>query len=171
MTELNPVAAKRRWLPQLRSRWWTLILGLSLMLNLLVAGLAIGLRLDGGPVERLIGASYIQLIPRSFLRELPHERRRELMAIVKQRSDTLRALRESSQTAPLLLATTLENPAATASEIKAAVDSFTIGAESLAAGGGAVVLEIVGKLTQEERRALAAAIRERAQRSTRRKQN
>jgi len=169
MTDANATPARRKWLPQLRSRWWTLLLGLSLMGNLLVAGLAIGVGLGGGPVDRIMGASYIQLIPRSFLRDLPHDRRHELMKIVRDRSQTLRELRDNSHSSPLKLAATLENPAATDTELKAAVDTFTTGTESLAAGGGAVVMEIVGKLTPEERKLLATAIRERAEKSTRRR--
>lgn len=169
MTDANATLARRQWLPQLRSRWWTLLLGLSLMVNLLVAGLAVGVGLDGGPVDRIMGASYIQLIPRSFLRDLPRDRRHELMKIVHGRSEALRELRDNSQSSPLKLAETLENPAATAAELKAAVDMFTTGTESLAAGGGAVVMEIVGKLTPDERKLLATAIRERAEKSMRRK--
>jgi uncharacterized membrane protein len=171
MTEPNLTNPKRRWLPQLRSRWWTLLLGLSLMANLLIAGFALGIGMRGGPVDRLMGASYIQLIPRSFLRELPGNRRHELMKIVRDRSASLRELRENSQSSPLELAAVLENPAATAADIKSAIDVFTTGSESLAAGGGEVVMEIVGKLTAEERKLLANAIRERADRSIRRKRN
>jgi hypothetical protein len=169
MTDMTPEKNRLGWVPQLRSRWWTLLLGLSLMANLLIAGLAIGIGLGGGPVDRIMGASYIQLIPRNFLRELPFERRRELMSIVRERSRELRDLRANTHASPLKLAEALEKPDATDADIKAAVDSFTTGSESLAAGGGAVVIDIVAKLTPEERKLLAAAIRERASRADRRK--
>ncbi len=162
-------SAKRNWLPALRSRWWTLVLGLSLMANLLVAGVVIGHGFGRGPMERMVGASYIQLIPRKFLSDLPRERRRELMAVVRERTELLRELRSKSNAAPLKLAEVLENVNATPADIKSAIDAFTTGSESLAAGGGAVVLEIVGKLTAEERRSLAAAIRERAEKAERKR--
>jgi Heavy-metal resistance len=170
MTDSRPdttTPSRASWLPQLQSRWWTLLLVLSLMLNLLVVGLAIGIGLGGGPVDRIMGSSYIQLVPRNFLRELPRERRHELMAIVRERSKALRELRNNTHIAPLKLADALEKPGATDADIKAAIDAFTTGSESLAAGGGAVVVEIVAKLTPEERKMLAAAIRERAERAQR----
>jgi Heavy-metal resistance len=154
--------SRRPWLPQLRSRWWTLLLGLSLMVNLLIFGLIAGQGFDRGPVGRIMGASYVQLIPRRFLSDLPHERRKELMAIVKKRGQELRGLRQNSFEAPLKLAEVLEKDNATAEEVKAAIDVFTVGSGSLAASGGAVVNEIVSQLTVAEKKSLAAAIRERA---------
>ncbi len=173
MSDVTPTPALRRrnWLPQLRSRWWTLLLGLSLMINLLVAGLAIGVGFDERRAERLAGASYIQLIPRDFMHRLPRERRVELMGIVHQRSHQLRDLRAMSQSSPLKLADALEKDGATDADIKLAVDAFTTGSESLAAGGGAVVMEIVGKLSPDERKLLAASIRTRAERANRRKRD
>ena len=52
MTPIEPPvtaesAIRRPWLPQLRSRWWTLLLGVSLMANLLVIGLALGFGYEG----------------------------------------------------------------------------------------------------------------------------
>lgn len=159
---------RRPLLPQLRSRWWTLLLIVSLMANFLVIGLAVGFGLDRGRPDRIMGASYIQLIPRDFLRELPRERRRELMDLVHDRLRQLRDLRANSQASPLKLAEALEKPEATEADIRAAVDAFTTGSGSLAAGGGQVVMEIVGRLSPEERRLLAASIRERAARAGRR---
>lgn len=161
-TQPTPDMPRRHWLPQLRSRWWTLLLGVSLMANLLVIGLVVGTRFDGRRAERIMGASYIQLIPRDFLHQLPRERRKELMGLVHDRLHELRDLRANSQTSPLKLADALEKPDATEADIKAAVDSFATGSGSLAAGGAAVVMEIVAKLSPEERRQLAEAIRARA---------
>ena len=173
MTEITPnqPVLRRPWLPQLKSRWWTLLLGLSLMLNLLVVGLVAGQGFDRGPVGRIMGASYVQLIPRRFLSELPRERRKVLMDIVHQRGDELRNLREDSFESPLKLADVLEKEGATAADLKAAIDAFTTGSGSLAASGGAVVNDIVNQLTPDEKRLLAAAIRDRAnnRRKSRRK--
>jgi uncharacterized membrane protein len=168
VTPITPAPPRRRWLPQLRSRWWTLLLGLSLMVNFLIGGIAIGSFFHDDPVERITGASYIQLIPRRFLAELPRERRRELMDIVHQRGDELRHLREHSFAAPTQLADALSHDPYDPALVKAAVEAFTTGSESLAAGGGAVVEEIVAKLTPDERQALASAIRDRASRMNRR---
>ena len=53
----------------------------------------------------------------------------------------------------------------------AAIDAFTTGSESLAAGGGTVVMEIISKLSPEERKLLAVSIRDRAARADGRKRN
>jgi hypothetical protein len=171
VNQASPPEEKRHWLPQLQSRWWTLLLGLSLMANLLVLGLAVGSGFGERRAERIMGASYIQLIPRDFLRQIPRQRRDELMGIVHDRLHQLRDLRASSEASPLKLADALDKDGATEADIKAAVDAFTTGSGSLAAGGGAVVMEIVGKLTPEERKILAASIRERAARAGGRKRN
>lgn len=165
----NPAPERKNWLPQLRSRWWTALLGLSLMLNLLIAGMYLGFGFSGNSADRIVRSSYVQMIPRKFLADLPRERRRELMRIVRSRAQDLRALRENSDASPLKLAAALEKETVDPVEIRAAVDAFTTGSESLAAAGGEIVMEIVGKLTPEERKLLAAAIRDRAERQTRRK--
>ena len=97
---IPPEPAKRQWLPRLRSRWWTLVLGLSLMANLLVGGLAVGHFASGGAPERIAGITYIQLIPRSFFHGLSFERRREFMKLIRERSKNLRNLRDAANTAP-----------------------------------------------------------------------
>lgn len=176
MTPMEPPVTpdpptRRPWLPQLRSRWWTLLLGVSLMANLLVIGLALGFGFEGRRAERLMGASYIQMIPRDFLRNLPRERREELMGIVHDKLHQLRELRATSDASPLKLAEALEKPDASDAEVRAAVEAFATGNGSLAAGGAGVTMEIVSKLTPDERKALAHAIRDRAERAARRRRN
>lgn len=159
---MNTSSLQRRWLPELRSRWWSLVLGLSLMLNLLVGGIAVGHIWRGGPPERLAGASYVQLIPRKFFFELPSDRRREFLDILKANRDDFRALRKSSEQTGLKLADDLEKTPFSIDDVRATISAFATGSESLAAKGGSVVVEIVSKLTPDERQALAEAIRERA---------
>lgn len=169
-TTPQPDAPKRglsRLLPQLRSRWWSALLVASLMLNLLVGGLALGRYATYGPSERLMGASYVQLIPRRFFHDLPRERRRELMEIVRGNRSDLRALRKASEETAVKLADVLENEAYTEAQAAAVIQGFATGSESLAARGGAVVLDIIRKLTPEERKRLAASIRDRSERGKR----
>jgi uncharacterized membrane protein len=158
---------KAGWLPRLRSRWWTALLGLSLMLNLLVGGGALGGWWSGRHAERLAGASYVQLIPRNFFRDLPGERRNALMQIVRDNRDDLRNLRQAYESSSLKLADVLEKEAFSMDEVKATVTAFSTGTESLAAKGGDVVINIVSQLTPEERKLLASAIRERGNRGGR----
>jgi uncharacterized membrane protein len=157
----NPTPAKSSWLPQLRSRWWTLLLGFSLMLNLLIGGVIFGDRFGNGRMERLTGASYVQLIPRSFFRELSHARRKELLQIVHESREDLRGLRSQYEGSSLKLAEVLEKDNFTQDELRQTVTAFSTGTESLAARGGEVVVKIVAQLTPEERKLLAQAIRKR----------
>jgi uncharacterized membrane protein len=168
MTDQTPNPATRgSWLPQLRSRWWTALLGLSLMLNLAIAGMFIGHRTFGPRTDRLSGASYVQLIPRSFFRSLSDERRREIMQILRESRDDLRNLRRDFEGNGAKLAEVLEKDAFSIDEVKATVTAFSTGTESLAARGGEVVVKIVSQLTPDERKQLAAAIRARDERKKR----
>jgi Spy/CpxP family protein refolding chaperone len=150
-----------RFLPSLRSRWWTLLLGVSLMFNLLVLGVIGGhfAKRDGG--DRLVGASYVQLIPRQFLRELSHARRREVMEIVKSYRPDLRELKLASEETAVALAFAVEQENYDPAAIKAVVDGFSTKSSALASKGGDVVLKIMALFTPEERKQLANAIRNR----------
>jgi uncharacterized membrane protein len=159
------------WLPRLVSRWWSLLLGLSLMLNLLVGGIIAGSRFGDGRMERLTGASYVQLIPRKFFHDLSGDRRDTLMQIVKDNRDGLRDLRNASEATSLKLADVLEKPDFSIDDVRQTVTAFSTGTESLAARGGELVVKIVSQLTPEERKLLAAAIREREARGNRRVKN
>lgn len=149
------------WLPQLRSRWWTALLGLSLMANLLIIGLAAGATWKGGRDARLAGASYVQLVPRSFFRDISSERRDVLMQIVRGHRDDLRDLRKAADGASLKLADALEKEPFVLDDVRKTVSDFSTGTESLAAKGGDIVVQIVTQLSPQERKQLAAAIRDR----------
>jgi uncharacterized membrane protein len=161
MTDNPQTKPRWGWLPQLRSRWWTLLLGLSLMLNLMVGGIVFGDRFGGGRADRLMGASYVQLIPRNFFRQLSHDRRKQLMEIVRESRDDLRGLRSQYEGTSVKLAEVLEKDTFSPEELRQSVSAFSTGTESLAARGGEVVIKIVNQLTPEERKQLAQAIRQR----------
>jgi uncharacterized membrane protein len=147
--------------PVLRSKWWTFILVLSLMANLLVAGAVIGRNMHmkefGGPMK----ANFVQLIPRKFFDQLPDPRRKELMKMLRDNRDEFKTMREESSKAALDLASALESQTYDAASVKALIEKFTTGRESLAGKAGAVVIEIIDKLTPQERSLLSASIRER----------
>ena len=171
MSEVSQNQPRFTWLPQLRSRWWTVVLGLSLMLNLMIGGIVAGAKFGGGPEGRMMGASYVQLIPRKFFRDISGERREALMQIVKDNRDELRNLRDASEGASLRLADVLDNENFSIDDVRQTVTGFSTGTESLAARGGEVVVKIVGQLTPEERKLLAAAIRDRDSRGRKRKKD
>jgi Heavy-metal resistance len=145
--------------PALHSRWWTGLLALSLMANLLVGGLIAGRILYPHDMDRMMRDSFVQLVPRKFFVDLPAQRRKELVQFLRDHRGELKALRETSQTTLVKFADALENY--DAAMVKSVIDSFTTGSESLAAKSGAVVTELVMKLTPEERKKLAEIIRER----------
>ncbi len=160
-----------RFIPNLRSRWWTALLGLSLMANFLVGGLALGHRFGRGGMDRLIGISAVQLLPRSFFADLPRERSQELLRIVRNSTKDLRGLRDGSAASILKLASALESETYNATDVRASVEEFSTGNGSLAARGSAIILDIISRLNADERKALAAAIRDRAANPQRRRKN
>jgi uncharacterized membrane protein len=141
------------------------------MANLLVGGVLLGGFFGKHRMERLAGVSYIQLIPRNFFRELPQERRQQLMQIVRDNRDALRELRETSEASSLKLADALEQSSFSIDDVQKTVSAFTTGTESLAAKGGDVVVKIVSQLTPDERKILAQTIRAREARGNKRKKN
>lgn len=170
MSDVTQSKPRFNWLPQLRSRWWTVLLGISLMLNLMVGGIIAGARFGEGR-DRLVGASYVQLIPRKFFRDITSDRRSALMQIVRDNRDDLRQLRAASEGTSLKLADALERENFSIEDVRQTVVAFSTGTESLAARGGDVVVKIVTQLTPEERKLLAAAIRDRDERGKRRKRD
>jgi uncharacterized membrane protein len=110
-------------------------------------------------IDRMMRDSFVQLVPRKFFVDLPSQRRKELVQFLRDHRDEIRTLREASQTTVAKLADALENY--DAATVKSVIDSFTTGSESLAAKTGAVVMDLVAKLTPEERKKLAEIIRER----------
>jgi hypothetical protein len=181
MTDTSPEnltpQPKRGWtshLPDLKSPWWKIIFGASLMFNLLIAGLAMGHRFGDGRQmgwrgERMPGASLVQIAPNSFFSDLPRERRRELLGIVRGKMRDLRKGNPNDAALATKLAEVLENDTYVETEAKAAIEGFTIGADSRAGRSSAIALEFLAKLTPEERKSLAAAIRQRVERQSKTK--
>ena len=164
MTEPTLVTTppRGRFIPELRSPWWTVLLGLSLMANLVIGGAAIGARMKGGGWQMALMENRAQLLPRKFFAELPHDRRRELMDMFKAKKDQFAQSREAADAVTLKFADLLEQPDFDQIKIKAVIDDYTSGATSFATQAGSVILDIVAKLTPDERKDLAVDIRERA---------
>lgn len=149
-------------IPVLKSKWWTALLVVSLMANLLIAGAIGGRFARGHEMAGGKGSNFVQLIPRKFLEELDGPRRRELMQMLRDNRDAFKQMRASANAAALELATALENPNYDSAAVQAVIEKFSTGRESLAAKGAAVVTDIIAKLTPDERKNLAAAIRDRS---------
>lgn len=148
-------------IPSLQSKWWTALLGLSLMGNLLVVGAIGGHFLGGREFDGPGKKDVVQLIPRKFFDELSASRRRELLNTLRGSHDEFKTMRANSAAAALELASVLENKIFDGASVKTVVDKFATGRESMAGKASAVVVDIIDRLTPDERTKLAAAIRER----------
>ncbi|NJM31431.1 MAG: periplasmic heavy metal sensor, partial [Rhizobiales bacterium] len=105
----TPEPKRRRWLPELKSRWWSALLIASLAINLLIAAAVVThfVRGGGGRSESLGRPGYAQLIPRKFFSDLPRERRRELYDVLKKYRGDFRTGREDARANALKLADAL----------------------------------------------------------------
>ncbi len=156
--------SKSRYWPSQGSRWWMALLIASLALNLFVAG-AVATRILRHEVpERYVGASYAQLIPRRFFAEIPRERRRLLLDVLKQYRKDFQVGRQSSEAAAARLADALIIEPYDVEKVKLVVNEFAGETGKLAVRGGNAALDIIALLSAEERKLLAEAIRERASR-------
>ncbi|MGE0004954.1 MAG: periplasmic heavy metal sensor [Parvibaculaceae bacterium] len=154
---------KRSWF----STWphWTMfLLVLSLAVNLLIAGAA-GMRyFYPERVARWSGASFTQLLPRRFLSDLPEERRREFLDLLKSRREVFRDARAGMRDVALRFADALERDPYDAAEATQAIHDFTKLSTQMVDSGTLVTLQIVEKLTPEERLQLAEHVRDRVER-------
>lgn len=154
---------KRSWF----STWphWTMfLLVLSLALNLLIAGAA-GMRyFYPERLERWSGASFTQLLPRRFLSDLPEERRREFLDLLKSRREAFRESRSGMRDVALRFAEALERNPYDEAQVTQAIQDFTRLSTQMVDSGTLVTLQIVQKLTPEERILLAQHVRERIER-------
>ena len=147
-----------------RSKWWQALLIGSLALNLLIGGAVVTrMFVHGGP-DRLMGVSYTQLIPRRFFVEMPRDRRKVLLDILKKYRDDFRSDRDASEQSAVKLADAIVAVPYDIEKVKAVVNEFASQNGKLAARGGDAALDILAVLTPQERQLLAAAIRDRANR-------
>lgn len=162
-------STKSRYWPLQGSRWWSALLIASLALNLFIAG-AIATRYftHGGP-QRFIGAGYTQLIPRGFFAEMSRDRRKILLDILRQYRKDFRAEREGTESVAAKLADALVTEPYDAEKVKLVVGEFATQSGKLATRGGDAALDIIGRLSPDERKILAGAIRDRASRGKDRK--
>ena len=158
MTDSAPAAAP------VRSRWWSLLLIASLALNLLVGGMIAARFFWAERMGRFYGPSYTQLLPRKFIEDLDRDRRKEVLAILKSHRDRYNQGRESLSAAALQVSTALKSQPYDEVAVKTAVESFSKAGNEMVANGSSAVLDLIAKLTPEERAGLASRIEERARR-------
>ncbi len=148
--------------PASRAKWWKALLIGSLALNLLVGGAVVTRFFTHGGADRMVGASYTQLIPRKFFAEMPRDRRKVLLDILKNYRDDFRNDRNASEQVAMKLADAIVIEPYDVGKAKLVVNEFADQNGKLASRGGAAVLDILAILTPEERQLLAQVIRERS---------
>jgi uncharacterized membrane protein len=150
---------KRGW-----PHWTMFLLVASLAVNLLIAGAA-GMRyFYPDRLERWSGASFTQLLPRRFLSDLPEDRRREFLNLLKSRREAFRESRSGMRDVALRFAEALERNPYDEAQATQAIQDFTKLSTQMVDSGTLVTLQIVQKLTPEERLQLAQQVRERVNR-------
>ena len=136
------------------------LLVVSLMINLLVAGIALGHVWEPFGQARRVGPTYVQLAPGKFFAQINQQRRRELNEGLRASRQDVQKLHVQAEENAQKIAAELEQDNYDPAKVEALVDSFTTGNESIAAGGGKVLKDFYSKLTPEERKQVANAIRE-----------
>ncbi len=149
--------------------WTKLLLVASLAVNLLIAGAAATSYFAPERIERWSGASFTQLLPRSFLTELPDERRREFLDTLKSRRDAFRQSRQDMTAAAQRFADALERNPYDEARVNVAIDDFTRLSTEMVDSGTLMTRQIIQKLTPEERAKLAQAVRDRLDRMQQRR--
>jgi len=146
--------------------FWRGLLLLSLMLNLIVAGMVLG-HFWGpfGPGKMGGGPAYGQLAPGRFFADLSKDRRRELNESLRNPRQDMQRLRGLADDNAQKLAGELEQENYDPTKVNALIDSLTVGPESVAAGSSKVLKEFYSKLTAAERKQVAKALREAPKRS------
>ena len=145
-----------------RSKWWQALLVGSLAINLLIGGAVVTRFLTHDGPDRFMGASYAQLIPRRFFAEMPRDRRKVLLDILKRYRDDFRNDRDASEQVAAKLADTIVSEPYDVEKVKLVISEFADKNGKLAAKGGDAAFDILAVLTPDERQLLAKIIRDRA---------
>ena len=138
-------------------RWLAAGLVLSVSLNLLIVGFAAtrayshwGKRWGG---QTSIG--HVMREGRRFVRGLPRERRRELIAIVKARRGEFHADKAKIREAVRMFATAIKQEPYEVVQIEEALKLLQSEADAMFSKGRNVTLEVIAAMSAEERRAFA----------------
>lgn len=147
----------------LRANWKSTLLVISLGLNLVIIGMVVshGFMEKRGP-GRIQATSWSQLLPRGFFMQLEDDRRRALLDDLKVHNRNFRDGRGQLRELATAVADALEAEPYDAERVAAAITQFGDEGKRLMDEGSEVALGVIGKLSAEERKILAAEIRKRA---------
>lgn len=147
--------------PKKRSRWWTVLLVVSLALNLLVIG-AIGSKVVKGNWGHRHWGSQASVLhdSRKFIRSLPWQRRREIRKIWRQSRKSVTVSAAADKAARLALIAALESPALDQAVLDKAADRIQPLLGTRLQARRAALFDILKALTAEERKAFAAWLKQ-----------
>ena len=152
-----------------RTRWLMPLLVASLAFNLVIVGIGVSGQFWPGHHERRSSHSSADLMPRSFFRELGDQRRDELVEVFRSRKTEWREERRSLRDAAAVLADALERELFDPQLAQLAIADHAGRSHRLIDIGAAAAEDLVGRLTAEERRDLAQAIRDRLEQDRQRR--
>jgi uncharacterized membrane protein len=147
--------------PPRRWPWLKILLIASLALNLLAGGAVAARFFFHERIERMTGG-VTQIVPRRFFRDLTRERRKELMAVVRSYRGLFQDGRARLREAAAGLADALDAEPYDAAKTLAAINGIEQAGQGTLAQGSKLALDLIGRLTPEERKALAQRLRDRA---------
>jgi uncharacterized membrane protein len=163
MTDQTATRAGRSLLPDMSAKGWRWVLLASLMVNVLVAGVVLGHVFGfGPPMMHQPGGPLVDYAPQRFFANVAKPRRKELTQPFRQGREDFQKFRSQSGLRAVAIADALAKQPFDGDALNALVDSYSVGPDSPAAMGAALVKDLYAKLTPEERVLLAQEIRARA---------
>jgi uncharacterized membrane protein len=147
--------------PKRRFSWTSVLLIVSLALNVFVLGAGAARFFFPPPPERYVGATYAQLVPRRFLGDLDRERRRELLKVLRKYTTDFRDSRKAAQQISEDLALALEAEPYDQLKVAAAIQAYADTGIQLVSHGQQATLDFVSQLSPAERKMMAVRLRER----------
>ena len=153
-----------------RRRWLVPLLVASLAVNLVIVGAALSGRFWPHHGERGGSHRSADLMPRAFFAELDRQRRDELATIFRARKLEFREERRALSAAAAAFADALAREPYDVPSAQSAIAEHTAKSHKLIDLGATVAGELTEALAPEERRALAAAIRQRLEEDRQRRE-
>ncbi|MFT3989760.1 periplasmic heavy metal sensor [Aestuariivirga sp.] len=148
--------------PRKASLWhWVLVISLALNLLLVAAGVT-RFVMGPPPMQRMSQGSYLRMIPRHFLFGLDRTRRDQVLDMLKAYKDQFRDGQAAARQAVDKLASTLEAEPYSETDMRAAMDDLDRNGAAQVQLATDATREFILKLTPEERKQLADAMRKRA---------
>lgn len=148
----------RRWIK------WALVA--SLAVNVLIIGFAVGkaYQFHHRAWRDHSAIAHVARQGREFVRDLPRERRRELWQFIKSQKGEFTAYNADADKAVTAFAEALNASDYDPAKVEQALEALQGEAETLLTRGRSVMMEVVGKLSAEERAELAQKLLERGRR-------